>query len=41
MIQVLISIQSLLSKPNLDDPLDEEINKVWKDDEKNAMKVAK
>lgn len=28
-IKVLISIQSLLSKPNLEDPLDEEINKVW------------
>ena len=38
---VLISIQSLMSAPNLDDPLDESIAEHWKSDEDGAIKKAK
>ena len=38
---VLLSIQALLSAPNPDDPLDEEIAKLWKTDLKKAQDVAK
>ena len=34
---VLLSIQALMSAPNLDDPLDEEIANFWKQDEKAAQ----
>mmetsp|Transcript_37036 Transcript_37036/g.44781 ORF Transcript_37036/g.44781 Transcript_37036/m.44781 type:complete len:154 (-) Transcript_37036:441-902(-) len=38
---VLISIQALLSAPNPDDPLAEEIAKQWKEDEAAAVATAK
>ena len=38
---VLISIQSLMSAPNLDDPLDEAIAEHWRADEDAAIKKAK
>ncbi len=38
---VLISIQALLSAPNLDDPLDEEIADFWKKDPEAAIKKAR
>ena len=38
---VLLSIQALLSAPNLDDPLDEEIADFWRKDEAGALKRAK
>lgn len=37
---VLLSIQALLSAPNLDDPLDEEIASFWKADQDAAIKRA-
>ena len=38
---VLISMQALLSAPNPDDPLDNEIANVWKTDIAKAQKTAK
>ena len=38
---VLISIQSLMSAPNVDDPLDEAIADHWKNNEDDAIKTAK
>ncbi|KAL0031139.1 hypothetical protein WJX77_005461 [Trebouxia sp. C0004] len=38
---VLLSIQALLSAPNPDDPLAEDIAKKWKEDEAKAMQTAK
>ena len=38
---VLISIQSLLSAHNLDDPLDEEVADLFRTDEEAAIKKAK
>ena len=38
---VLLSIQCLLSKPNVDDPLNEEVNKHWLADEKGAIEKAR
>eukprot|EP01024_Parvocaulis_polyphysoides_P017444 TRINITY_DN17701_c0_g1_i1.p3 TRINITY_DN17701_c0_g1~~TRINITY_DN17701_c0_g1_i1.p3 ORF type:complete len:154 (-),score=12.90 TRINITY_DN17701_c0_g1_i1:343-804(-) len=38
---VLLSIQALLSAPNPDDPLDENVAKQWKDNEKEAIETAK
>eukprot|EP00352_Strombidinopsis_acuminata_P004916 CAMPEP_0176371588 /NCGR_PEP_ID=MMETSP0126-20121128/24801_1 /TAXON_ID=141414 ORGANISM="Strombidinopsis acuminatum, Strain SPMC142" /NCGR_SAMPLE_ID=MMETSP0126 /ASSEMBLY_ACC=CAM_ASM_000229 /LENGTH=142 /DNA_ID=CAMNT_0017731101 /DNA_START=27 /DNA_END=452 /DNA_ORIENTATION=- len=38
---VLLSIQSLLAAPNLDDPLDEDIANHWKTDENGAITKAK
>merc|ERR1711918_45550 len=38
---VLISIQSLMSAPNLDDPLDEAIAEHWRNDEDGAIAKAK
>ena len=38
---VLLSIQSLLAAPNLDDPLDQEIANFWKVDPEGAIKKAK
>mmetsp|Transcript_546 Transcript_546/g.3875 ORF Transcript_546/g.3875 Transcript_546/m.3875 type:complete len:155 (+) Transcript_546:240-704(+) len=38
---VLISIQALLSAPNPDDPLDENIAREWKTDETGAVATAK
>jgi len=40
-MQVLLSIQALLSAPNLDDPLDEEIAEKWKADPEQALVDAK
>jgi ubiquitin-conjugating enzyme E2 N len=38
---VLLSIQSLMAAPNLDDPLDQGIADHWKSDEDGAIKKAK
>ena len=38
---VLLSIQALMSAPNLDDPLDEEIANFWKSNEAGAIQKAK
>lgn len=38
---MLLSIQALLSAPNLDDPLDEDIADHWKKDEKAALQTAR
>lgn len=38
---LLISVQALLSCPNVDDPLDPTIAKEWKDNEKKAKEIAK
>ncbi|EIE21157.1 binding protein [Coccomyxa subellipsoidea C-169] len=38
---VLLSIQALLSAPNPDDPLAENVAKHWKDNEKEAVEMAK
>ena len=38
---VLLSIQALLSAPNLDDPLDQEIANFWKADPDRPIKKAK
>ncbi len=38
---VLLSIQALMSAPNPDDPLDENVAKNWKTDEVGAMQTAR
>ena len=38
---VLLSIQALMSAPNLDDPLDQEIANFWKADADGAIKKAR
>jgi len=38
---VLLSIQALMSLPNLDDPLDQEIADYWKQDQDGAIAKAK
>ncbi|KAJ1795689.1 ubiquitin-conjugating enzyme E2 N [Coemansia sp. RSA 2399] len=38
---VLLSIQALLSAPNPDDPLDNDVAERWKSDEKLAIQTAK
>ena len=38
---VLLSIQALMSLPNLDDPLDQEIADFWKQDQEAAIAKAK
>lgn len=38
---VLLSIQALLSAPNPDDPLDNNVAEVWKNDEQEAIRRAK
>ena len=38
---VILSIQSLLSSPNPDDPLDNQVADVWKNNEPQAIKTAK
>ncbi len=38
---VLLSVQSLLTSPNLDDPLDQEIANHWMRDESGALQTAK
>lgn len=38
---LLLSIQSLLTSPNPDDPLDNEVAEKWKKDEANAIETAK
>ena len=39
--QVLLSIQALMSAPNPDDPLDNEIANVWKNDHEQAIRTAR
>ena len=38
---VLLSVQGLLSTPNPEDPLDEEVAKLWKENKKKALRLAK
>ena len=38
---VLLSIQSLLNEPNTADPLNEEVNAIWKSNKTQAEKTAK
>ena len=38
---VLLSIQSLLNEPNTADPLNEEVNEHWKNNEADAKKTAR
>lgn len=38
---VLLSIQALMSAPNPDDPLDNGVADVWKNDEQKALEMAK
>jgi ubiquitin-conjugating enzyme E2 N len=38
---VLLSIQALLSAPNLDDPLDEDIAKFWRENQDGAIERAR
>jgi len=38
---VLLSIQALLSAPNPDDPLDNEVADLWKNAEQEAISIAK
>ena len=38
---VFLSIQALLSAPNPDDPLDNNVASLWKSDEKEALKRAR
>lgn len=38
---VLLSIQALLSAPNPDDPLDNNVAEVWKNNEPEALRMAK
>ena len=38
---MLLSLQALLSAPNPDDPLDEGIAKLWKENEEEAVANAK
>ena len=38
---VLLSVQSLLSEPNTEDPLNEKVNDHWKSDREGAKKVAR
>jgi len=38
--QVLLSIQALMSAPNVDDPLDEAVADHWKQDEAGAIAQA-
>lgn len=38
---VLLSIQALLSAPNPDDPLDNNVAEVWKNNEQEALQRAK
>ena len=40
-LQVLLSIQALMSAPNLDDPLDQEIADFWRKDPEGAIKKAR
>ena len=38
---VLLSVQALMSAPNPDDPLDNGVAEVWKNDEPKAIETAK
>ena len=38
---MLLSIQALLSSPNPDDPLDENVARQWREDENAAINIAK
>ena len=41
MRSVLLSIQSLLNEPNVEDPLNEEVNAIWKSNRAQGEKTAK
>ena len=41
MKSVLLSIQSLLNEPNTEDPLNEEVNAIWKSNKAAAEKTAR
>lgn len=40
-VQVLLSIQALMSAPNVDDPLDEAVADHWKQNENDAIAKAR
>ena len=39
-VKVLLSIQSLMAEPNLNDPLNNKVAKHWTDDQKDALSTA-
>ena len=41
MRSVLLSIQSLLNEPNVDDPLNEEVNAIWKSNRAKGEQTAR
>ena len=41
MRSVLLSIQSLLNEPNVEDPLNEEVNAIWKSNRSQGEKTAR
>ena len=41
MRSVLLSIQSLLNEPNTEDPLNEEVNAIWKSNKSKAESTAR
>ena len=41
MRSVLLSIQSLLNEPNTEDPLNEEVNAIWKSNRAQGEKTAR
>ena len=41
MRSVLLSIQSLLNEPNVEDPLNEEVNAIWKSNKAQGEKTAR
>ena len=41
MKSVLLSIQSLLNEPNTEDPLNEEVNAIWKSNKPLGEKTAR
>ena len=41
MRSVLLSIQSLLNEPNVEDPLNEEVNAIWKSNKAQGGKTAR
>ena len=40
-IKLLVWVQALLSDPNLDDPVANDVAKLWKDNEDTAIHIAK
>jgi ubiquitin-protein ligase len=41
MRSVLLSIQSLLNEPNVEDPLNEEVNAIWKSNRQQGEQTAR